>query len=126
MAYSQDLRERVIAALESGAYTQPDVAAMFQVNLSTMEKWRHRQRTTGTCEAYPAGRGEQRVLRVVDDWIRVAVAEQPDITLDELCEQLAKEKGIRASASMMCRELKLLALPRKKSRSTTANGRLSG
>lgn len=126
MAYSQDLRERVMAAVESGAYTQPDVAERFQVSVSTLEKWWHRQRMTGTCEASVAGRGEQRVLRVVDDWIRAAVVEQPDITLGELCDRLSQETAIRASESMMCRELQVLGLPRKKSRSTTANGRASG
>lgn len=121
MAYSQDLRERVIAAVESGMYTQPEVAEMFGVHLSTVEKWWHRQRLTGTCEAYPRGRGEQRVLQAVDDWIGATVAEQPDVTLVELCDRLAQEKGLRASPSMMCRELQILALPRKKSRCTTAN-----
>lgn len=120
--YSQDLRERAIAALEAGK-TQAEVAAQFQIHKSTLEKWWYRWRDTGSCAALPPASGPERTLQAAEKFIREAVKKQPDLTLEELCERVQEAKGLVASPSMMCRELKILKLPRKKSRSTTANGR---
>jgi transposase len=123
--YSQDLRERAIAALEAGQ-TQAEVAAQFQISKSTLEKWWYRWRDTGSCEAFPLAHGPQRTLQAVESFLRAEVKKRPDATLAELCERVVEEKGLVSSPSMMCRELKMLKLPRKKSRSTTANARRRG
>jgi len=123
--YSQDLRERVIAALEAGE-TQAAVAARFSVHKSTVEKWWYRQRDTGSCAALPHASGPQRALQACDDFIRAEVKRHPDATLDELCARVQEDRGVSASPSMMCRELQHLDLPRKKSRSTTASARRHG
>ena len=120
--YSQDLRERVIAALEAGT-TQAEVAAQFDIHKSTLEKWWYRWRDTGSCEASPGNPGPKRKLRAAESLIRAEVQKHPDISLAELCERVAEAKGIQASESMMCRELQILNLPLKKSRSTTASAR---
>jgi transposase len=120
--YSQDLRERAIAALEAGQ-TQAEVAAQFQIHKSTLEKWWYRWRETGSCAALPPASGPKRTLQAAERFIRAEVKKRPDVTLAELCERIQEEKGLVASPSMMCRELEILNLPRKKSRSTTANAR---
>ena len=120
--YSQDLRERVIAALEAGK-TQAEVAAQFQIHKSTLEKWWYRWRDTGSCAALPAASGPKRTLQAAERFLRDEVKKQPDLTLVELCERVKEAKGVIVSPSMMCRELQFLKLPRKKSRSTTANAR---
>jgi transposase len=123
--YSQDLRDRVIAALQAGE-TQAAVAARFSVHKSTVEKWWYRQRDTGSCAALPHASGPQRTLQASDDFIRAEVKCHPDATLEELCARVQEEHGVSASPSMMCRELQHLALPRKKSRSTTVSARRPG
>ena len=123
--YSQDLRERAIAAFEAGK-TQAEVAAQFQIHKSTLEKWWYRWRDTGSCAALPPASGPKRTLQAAETFIREEVKKQPDLTLEELCERVEEVKGLVASRSMMCRELKLLKLPRKKSRSMTANARRRG
>jgi transposase len=120
--YSQDLRERVIAALEGGK-TQAEVAAQFRIHKSTLEKWWYRWRDTGSCAAFAPAHGPPRTLQAAERFLRAEVKKQPDLTLVELCERVQEAKGLVASPSMMCRELKRLKLPRKKSRSTTANAR---
>jgi transposase len=120
--YSQDLRERAIAALEAGK-SQAEVAAQFQIHKSTLEKWWYRWRDTGSCAALPAASGPKRTLQVAEKLIREEVKKRPDATLDELCERVTEATGLIASRSMMCRELQILNLPRKKSRFTTANAR---
>ncbi len=123
--YSQDLRDRVIAALEAGD-TQAAVAARFSIHKSTLEKWWYRWQDTGSCTALPQVHGPARTLQACDDWLRAEVQRDPDATLAELCERVKEAQGVVASPSMMCRELQQLDLKRKKSRSTTANARRRG
>lgn len=118
--YSQDLRERAIASLEAGK-TQAEVAAQFRIHKSTLEKWWYRWQKTGSCAALPPAQGPQRTLQAAEHFIRAEVKKRPDATLSELCERVKEVKGLQASPSMMCRELKRLNLPLKKSRFMTAN-----
>jgi transposase len=120
-AYSQDLRERVITAVKQGVQSQSEIAETFGVSQSTVETWWRRWRTTRSVTALPHGGGNPRALQGCSAAIRAAVKQQPDITLAELCEQVAEQHDAQASPSMMCRELQRLELPRKKSRSTTVS-----
>jgi len=120
--YSKDLRERVIAALEAGEATQAEIAVTFAVSLSTVEKWWRCWRQTGRGTALPHAGGARRALHDCAASLRAEVKKRPDITLEELCARVAEAEGVEASPSMMCRELRRLQLPRKKSRSTTASG----
>ena len=122
MPYCRDLRERVIAAVEAGLWSQAEVAETFSVSLSTVEKWWRCHRETGCCPALPHAGGVRRALADAEDFLRAEIARQPDVTLEELRTRVAEAKGVIASPSMMCRELQRLGLPRKKSRSTTASG----
>jgi transposase len=113
-AYSPDLRERVIVAAEAGEETQAAVAAAFGVSLSTVEKWLHRKRETGEMAARSQVHGPQRTLQGCEKFIRAQIKKHPDLTLAELCECTASVQKVKASPSMMCRELQHLCLPRKK------------
>jgi len=119
--YSQDLRDRAVAAYEAGEGSEAAVAARFGLHKSTLEKWLYRKRDTGSCAALPHASGPARSLQACDDLLRTEVKKQPDVSLAELCERVEAATGLSASISMMCRELQLLDLPRKKSRSTTAS-----
>ena len=119
-AYSQDLRERVIGAVEAGRQSGSDIAETFEVSESTIDKWVKRWRDTGSVAALPFAGGRQRTLKGCTTLIRAEVKRQPDVTLDELCGRVEAQTGVSASRSMMSRELQVLALPRKKSRSATA------
>ena len=113
-AYSQDLRERVIAALEAGDETQAEIAERFALSKSTVEKWWCRWQATQSCAALPQRHGPARTLQECEAFIRAEVARQPDVTLAELCERVAEQQAIAASPSMMWRTLQHLKLPRKK------------
>jgi transposase len=123
--YSQDLRERAIGALEEGE-TQVEVAARFGLHKSTLEKWWYRWQATESCAALPPASGPERTLQACQSFIRAEIKKHPDATLEELCKQVVEVKGLVASPSMMCRELQILELPRKKSRFTTASKKRRG
>lgn len=124
--YSPDLRERVLAAVRNSEQSQAQVAKQFKIHLSTLEKWLRRQRETRRTTALPHGGGRRRTLRECAAFLRRAVKKQPDVTLEELCTQVATAKGLRVSPSMMSRELKRLNLPRKKRSFTIASGTRRG
>lgn len=119
--YSQDLRERVIAAVKAGKQSQAKIAETYGISESTVENWKRRWRKTKSVAALPHAGGPVRILQVCTKFIRAEVKKQPDVTLNELCDRVLKEKKIVANDSMMCRELQLLRLPRKKSQSMTVN-----
>jgi transposase len=112
--YSQHLRECVIIALEAGVDTQAEIAELFQVSQSTVEKWKKRWQDTHSCAALPVAHGPEPTLRAYDDFLRAAVKQQPDVTLVELCEQVSATHQVDASPSMMSRTLQRLKLGRKK------------
>ena len=125
-AYSPDLRERVLAAAQDTDQSQAQIAEQFDIHLSTLEKWLHRLRDTGRTTALPHGGGRTRTLRECGAFLRAAVKQQPDLTLEELCTRVAEAQGLHVSPSMVSRELKRLNLPRKKRAFTTASGTRRG
>ena len=116
--YSQDLREKIIQALEAEEETQNEIADRFAVSLSFVEKLWHLWRTSGSCAAKPHAGGHQRRLQDHAQTLRRAVAAQPDATLAEFSEQIVAAQGPAVSPSTICRELQRLKLPLKKSHST--------
>jgi transposase len=112
-----------MAAVAAGKQSNRKVAEAFGISESVIEKWSRRQRQTGSVAALPHGGGVPRRLTAHEAFLRAAVAEQSDISLDELCAQLKSKQKVVVTASTLCRELQRLKLPRKKRASTTASGR---
>src|SRR3989304_5999270 len=128
--YSQDLRERVIAAVRTEQQSLSEIARTFGVSESTVDKWAKRWRDTGRVAARPFAGGRRRALRDCAAALQAEVQKQPDVTLAELWERgrpaevwerVGPVDGGRVGPSIMCRELQRLDLRRKKSRSTTVN-----
>jgi transposase len=81
-AYSADLRGRVIARVESGA-SRREAAEQFEISPSIAIKWVACFRATGSCAAKPRG-GSTSPLEAHADFLLALIAEQPDLTLDEI------------------------------------------
>ncbi len=124
--YSQDLREKVMAAVAQDKQSNRAIAETVGISESTIEKWTRRKRETGSVAAAPHAGGVARVLAPHETFLRKAVQAQPDISLDELCGRIKTELKLKVSGSMVSRELTRLRLPPKKSRSTTARGKRNG
>jgi transposase len=117
-AYSMDLRERVVAAVDEGKQTKWEIALRFQVSTAWIRRLLQRRRETGSIA--PTQR-DYRVPHQVDDALRHRLAElvrqTPDATLDEL----RQAAGATVSRSTVARVLAALGLTLKKSRSTPAS-----
>ena len=120
--YSNDLRRRVIEAIQANTETQEEIAVRFCVSTSFVEKLWHRYRTSGSYEARPHSGGRERLLKDAGVVIRRIVREEPDLTLSELAQRVAHETDTPpVSEAVMCVELQRLKLPLKKSRSMLQN-----
>ena len=100
-AYSGDLRERVIEAVEHEGTSRREAAERFGVSASSGIKWLQRWHETGSAEAKPRG-GSVSPLEKHAAIILEVVAEQPDLTLDETLVELLKRR-IRTSQSALSR-----------------------
>ena len=90
--YSEDLRKRVVAAVESGL-SRRRAAALFGVGISTVIHWVRRFRVTGSLAAKPMGGDHRSRLTRERDWLLRRIAAEPDLTLEELREEL-RERGV--------------------------------
>src|SRR6266852_4685240 len=99
-AYSQDLRERVIGAVEAGASCR-EAAAVFEVSPSSAIRWVALWRRTGTVAAKPVG-GKRSPVDAHKELLLALIAAEPDLTLEEIRGKL-RQHGIVVSASMVWR-----------------------
>jgi transposase len=113
-AYSIDLRQRIVLAVDSGEGSQAEIAEQYGVSLSFVERLLRRWRTSASITPLSGKPGPKRILEPYGAWLRAAVQRQPDATLTELCERLAQAHGVHVHPSQMWRELQVLDLPLKK------------
>ena len=78
-AYSDDLRERVAAAVASGRSGR-EVAAAFGVSVASALKWAQRLRDTGSAGSRPMGGRKRRVLAGEQQWMLLRLEECPHLT----------------------------------------------
>lgn len=111
-AYSNDLRERVVFAVEAGEATR-SVAIRFGIAISTVVKWHQRWRATGS--VVPAKMGGHRpfILDPHRDFIIDEVNRTPHLTLSKLQDMLAK-RGMKVSHDTVWRFLRREGLRFKK------------
>jgi len=100
-AYSGDLRERVIEAVEHEGASRREASERFGISASSGVKWLQRWQETGSAAAKPRG-GSVSPLEKHAAVILGLVAEQPDLTLKETLAELLKRR-IRTSQSALSR-----------------------
>ena len=114
-AYSLDLRQRVLSAALRGDRTIPEVAELFGVSMTFVNKMLRLHRAGSDLAPRPHGGGHTpRLGARHHKLLRSAVAANNDATLGELREHLAAKSRVEVSDSTVSRVLKALGLPRKK------------
>ena len=119
--YSQDLRDRVIDAVEKGKLSRRAAGRHYEVSESVAVKWLERLERHGSRE--PVGHGGHRASKLMPhrDFLQAARAEKSDITLQALCDRLLAERGIKADTSMMSRFFRKIGVTFKKRPSSRAS-----
>ena len=111
--YSMDLRERVIAAIEGGMSTH-QAAARFSVGIATAGAWARLKRAMGAVTPARQGKPKGSVLDAHAGFIFGLIDEKPDITLNEIAEQLAHERAVRVVYTAVWKFLDRHAMTHKK------------
>ena len=101
-AYSRDLRERVITAVETGA-SRREAAERFEVSVASAVKWLQRWYQQRSAAPKPRGGSvsplEEFAVEILD-----LIAQRPDLTLVETVAELRKRR-IKTSRSSLWRFL---------------------
>jgi len=87
-AYSNDLRERVVAAVASGRRCR-EVASLFGVSVASVVKWSQRHRATGSAAARQMGGHRKSSLEPHRAFLIARLAAVPDLTMPALVAELA-------------------------------------
>ena len=97
---SVDLRERVLEAVLAGA-SRREAAERFEISASSAVKWLQRFDETGSIAAKQTG-GSTSALEEHADFLLALIAEQSDMTLDEVVAAMRKRR-IKGSRSAVWR-----------------------
>ena len=121
VALSQDLRSRLIAAVD-GAISCNSAAARFGVAVSTAVRWLRAWHDHSRPAALRVG-GDKRSHRIeaFGDVILAAIEAQKDVTLAELADLLHQDYGVSFAISSIWRFLDRHDVTSKKKRHTPAS-----
>jgi transposase len=121
--YPQELRIRVVAAVEEGGLSIPEVARIFQVGLTFIKKMLRVHRAGESLEPRHGGGPVPLLQEKETTRLRQELRARPDATLEELQQVLAAQCHTTASLSTISRSLQVLNLPRKKKSHRQRTGR---
>lgn len=108
---SNDLRKRILEAVDNNEGSRRKLAVRFKVNTATITKLLRLRRETGSFEPRPHGGGVEPTLdHDALRRLRELVETNPDATLESLRQRM----GVSGSRMIICRALQKLGLPRKK------------
>ena len=111
-ALSNDLRERVVAAVAAGESCR-SVAARFEVSVSSVVKWSQRYRATGSVAPGKMGGHRRRVLEPHRAFIVERINQSPNLTLHRLKDELVA-RGVPVSHNAVWQFLRREGLSFKK------------
>ena len=115
MAYSKDLRVRLIGQVTRGRSAR-SAAKVFEVSASTAVKWMQAYNAEGRPGPKPHAGGRRSPLDAHADWLKARVAETSHITLAELAVEL-KARGVATSLAAVSRFFARIGYSFKKKRS---------
>jgi transposase len=91
--YSNDLRSRVVAEVAAGT-SRRGAARLYRVSASSAVRWADLHGETGSVSPRPRGGKSRSPLEPHADWLLKLVAEQPDLTLQELEHRIFEDLGL--------------------------------
>ena len=113
-AYSQDLRERIVRAVEGGM-PKAEAARIYQVGLSTVKRYLTQWRREHHLRHKVSPGRPARISRAEYPALEAQLGATPDATLAEHCAAWEASGGVRPSVSAMQRTIARLDWPLKKS-----------
>lgn len=112
-AYSQDLRDRVLRALERGD-RPTEIARRFEVGRVWVYQVRACWRRDGRRSSLPMGGYRRSRVAELEPRIRAWIEAEVDLTLAELCARLGEQAGIEIGVPALWHQLDKWGLTLKK------------
>jgi len=112
--YSQDLRLRVIAAVEEDELSCHEAARRYRISSSSAIKWLWAYRRTGRSQPRPMGGDRRSVLKPQKAWLQRLIEREADLTLAAVAARLLAERGVKADVPMLSRFIRAQGLSFKK------------
>lgn len=113
-AYSEDLRARIVHAVEEQGISQPIVAERFAVSLSSVKRYVQQFRTTGSLTAATAPGRPRAIPADAHTAVVTQLMAAPDATLADHCVRWEAATGVVVSVSTWCRVEQRVQWSRKK------------
>jgi transposase len=120
-AYSQDMREHVLQAVDKG-YAREEIIKLFGISRSTIKRYIKQRRETGTVERRPIPGRPSRKFAPLQTGLTAQLQAHPDETLERHCQLWEQEHGQRVSATTMGRAIRRMGWTRKKRRWVPPSG----
>src|SRR5258707_2906072 len=113
-AYSTDLRQRIVAAVQAGD-AKAAVARRFCVERSTVRRYLRQWERTGSLAPKPIPGDTPAIAAANYPALRAQLQGLPDATLAMHCDRWERDHGVRVSISTMSRAQRRVGWTRKKS-----------
>jgi putative transposase len=117
-----DLRERVVAAVESEGMTRHQAAARFGIAVSSAIKWLARYKRTGSVAPSKIGGYKPKTLRGEHAAWLIERCQEKDFTISQLVGELQSIRGLKVDRRSVWEFLHAEGLSHKKNRSRTGAG----
>ncbi len=119
-AYSQDVREKVLRAVDQG-YPRQEIVKLLGVSRATIKRYLKQRRETGTVapKAIP-GRSPKKGGLLQGELV-VQLRSHDDLRLEDHCQLWEQSHGVKVSTATMSRAIKRVGWTRKKRRWQPAN-----
>jgi transposase len=111
-AYSQDLRDRVLWALERGERPSA-IARRLEVSRVWVYQVDGRKKKTGQSSSFPIGGHRRSRIADMEAELRAWIEAEPDLALNQICDRLT-EKGVIIKAGALWHQLNKWNLTFKK------------
>jgi transposase len=119
--YSVDLRRSIVRAYDAGQGSQRQLARLFGVSPSFVQKLLQHYRRVGTVVPKPHGGGHPGKITLHLTVVGRLRQEMPNAPLKELCERFAAETQVRVSRATMSRAVRRLTLMQERASHSVRN-----
>src|SRR5438105_5847724 len=114
-AYSQDVRERVLRAVDQGI-ARSEIVRVLAVSLATIGRYLKQRRETGHVRPKAIPGRPPKKMNPLQAGLQGQLEAFPDATLEQHCQSWEQTSGMQVSRWSMSRAIKRLGWTRKKRR----------
>ena len=119
-AYSQDLREKVLRAVDQG-YPRAEIVKLLGVSMATIKRYLKQRRETGEVAPKPIPGRPPKKLASLEAGLVGQLQAHDDVRLEDHCRLWEQTHGVRVSTATMSRAIKRMGWPRIKNRWVPVN-----